>query len=176
MAPSIVLIWNCSVLLDHAAAVSEALENNPTYWGSKATTRRRRRSGARKKKKPEEPQVFSGTLFFFRDSSRLLILSLAGSRLRFLRLLIPATPVGNRREESPHGEGAPSGPVALGWLLFLLFSSCQEHSWHKATKRSSWVALTFLLTLRELSNGFWMCSGDTSGLFCSRPWRRTRIV
>lgn len=52
-----------------------------------------------------------------------------------------------------------------------LCCSVHELSWHKATKWSSCDALTFLLMFRDVSNGFWMCSGATSGLFCSLPWR-----
>lgn len=109
-------------------------------------------------------------MVFFKDSSKLLILSLAGSR-RFLRLFTATTCEGSRRLASPHGVGLSPWSPALGIMVSLCCSS-HDVSWHKAMKRSNCELLTFLLMFREDSNGFWMCNGVTSGLWCSLPCRR----
>lgn len=106
-------------------------------------------------------------LIFFKDSSKLLILSLVGSR--FLRRFTATAFKGSRRLASPHGIG-----LACRILGIMVSLCCSSHdvSWHEEMKRSNCELLTFLLTFREGSNGFWMYSGATSGLCCSLPWRR----
>lgn len=107
---------------------------------------------------------FSGLLFM--DSNKFLILSLAGFFLFFLSWDTFFAMEGSNKAASPHG-----------WLLdgegWSLSSWCkiQALSLARSTNFCSWLWLTFLLMLREVSKGFWMCNGEGSGLFCSLPYR-----
>lgn len=109
--------------------------------------------------------AFSGPLLFM-DSSRLLILSLAGFFLTLLARDALFTTDGNSRAASPQG-----------WLLdeegrsLSSWFKIQALSLARSTNFCSWLWLTFLLMLREVSKGFWMCNGEDSGLFCSLPYR-----
>lgn len=109
----------------------------------------------------------------FRESNRFFILELAGSSFFFLRLFTPAPEVteGRRSAANPH-----AGTESAVWLeLRLRTSPCwRSHalSRQSTTKRSSCVALTFLLMFRVISNGFWMYKGDVSGLISSFPCRK----
>lgn len=101
----------------------------------------------------------------FRESKRFFILELAGSSFLFLRLFTPAPEVteGRRSAVNPHGESELCLRISFCWRS-------QALSRQSATKRSSCVALTFLLTLRVVSNGFWIYKAVVSGLVCSFPW------
>lgn len=108
---------------------------------------------------------FSG-LWLFMDSSKFLILSLAGFLLFFLARDTLLTTEGCSSIASPHGwllDG--EGRSLSSWLKI------QALSLARSTNFCSWLWFTFLLMLREVSKGFWMCSGEHSGLFCSLPYR-----
>lgn len=107
----------------------------------------------------------------FRESNRFFILELAGSSFLFLRLFTPVPEVteGRRSAANPHGKTDSADLLELR-LRTSLFWRSQALSWQSFTKRSSCVALTFLLTFRVVSNGFWMYRAVVSGLVCSFPW------
>lgn len=109
----------------------------------------------------------------FRESNRFFIRELAGSSFLFLRLFTPAPEVteGRRRAANPHA--ATESAVCLE-LRFRTSPCWRSHalSRQSPTKRSSCVALTFLLMFRVISNGFWMYKADVSGLISSFPCRK----
>lgn len=98
---------------------------------------------------PRVPLEVSAVLLFM-DANKLLTFSLTGFFL-FLESNVWTAPGGSRRAASPQGcllEGE-------GWVL----SSCSKiHalSLAKSTNFCSWLWLTFLLMLRDVSKGFWM--------------------
>lgn len=101
-------------------------------------------------------------MLFFTDSSRLLILSLGSFFCTFLFCAMD----GSSRAASPQG-------CLLGGQGAAASSCCktQALSLANSTNLCSWLWFTFLLMLRDVSKGFWMCRGEESGLFCSRPYR-----
>lgn len=107
---------------------------------------------------------FSAPLLFM-ESNKFLILSLAGFFFFLKRDTLFATE-GSSRAANPQGWLLDGGGRSLpSWCKI------QALSLARSTNFCSWLWLTFLLTLREVSKGFWMCSGEDSGLFCSFPCR-----
>lgn len=107
--------------------------------------------------------VGCSVLLLFMDSNKFLILSLAGF-FRFLTKDMLFATEGSSRVASPQG-------WLLDWRSLTSWCKIQALSLASSTNFCSWLWLTFLLMLREVSNGFWMCSGEDSGLFCSLPCR-----
>lgn len=108
---------------------------------------------------------FSGLLLFM-DSSKFLILSLAGFFLFFLARETLFTTEGSSSVASPQGRLLDGeGRSLSSWLKI------QALSLARSTNFCSWLWFTFLLMLREVSKGFWICRGEDSGLFCSLPCR-----
>lgn len=116
---------------------------------------------------PRLPLEMSALLLFM-AANKPLTFSVIGFFF-FLERDGEAAPWGSRRAASPQGcllEGE-------GWPL----SSCskiQALSLANSTNFCSWLWLTFLLMLRDVSKGFWMYRGEESGLFCSLPYRQQR--